>query len=161
MTEQNEPNNLENLIQKTTDNLRQQQDKAEVLSAQRLSQPQGKQILTLLLLAGFAGALYYQYPRILEPYTLPDAKTDPTVVEADLEIIGEQIETYRLAQGKYPESLDQVGLASGQAKLLAKFPLEYRSGEKSYTLEWKPHHWHATFASDTGKLTVVAAKDAK
>ncbi len=119
------------------------------------------QVFTLTLLAVFCGVLYYQYPRILVPYALPNAQTDPTVVEADLEFIGEMVETYRFSQGKYPETLERVRLPAGLAELVARFPLEYRLRDKPFTPEWKPYRWHAVYESDARKITVVPGKTDK
>ena len=159
MIEKNRHNDLEDLIQTTTDDLRQQQEKANIFAAKRPSPLRGKQILALFLLAVFSGVLYYQYPQIVEPYALPDARTDPAVVEADLEVIGGLIEAYRLSKGKYPEGLDRVLLPAGVAELVARFPPEYRLSDKSFTLEWKPYRWHAVYESDTGKINVVPLKE--
>ena len=158
MSDRNKADDLEGLVRTTTDSLAQQQQKAEASAAGRPPRSRPRLVLMLILVSVFAGALYVQYPRIVEPYALPDARTNPMVVEADLILIGELIEAFRLSQGKYPDSLGQVQLPAALAQLVARFPLEYRLGETSFTLEWKPYRWHAMYDGDTGEIDVNPAK---
>ncbi len=143
MSEHNKPTNLDGLVEAATESVRQQQDKAAELAAKQPSQPRTRQIFTLMPIAIFAAVLFYQFPRFVEPYALPDPATNPKVIEAELEAIAGVIEAYRFSKGKYPESFDQVRLPAGLAEAVAKTRLEYQLKNNSYVLSWTPFHWQA------------------
>lgn len=161
MSEQNKSSSLDGLVEAATDSVRQQQEKADAFAAKRPPQPKLKMIFALILLAAFGGALIYQYPRIVEPYALPDPKTNPTVVEAELETISSLIETYRLSQGKYPDSLDKVLLPAYLAEVVKNSKLTYQANNSSYVLDWTLPRWHAVLDGETGKVAVTPANAGK
>jgi len=161
MNENNNSNHLEDLIQNTTENIRQQQEHAASLAAKQPNQSRIKTILTFGLFAIFSALVYLQYPRIIAPYELPDPNTDPTVLEAELILVSDAIEAYRLEQGQYPESLDQIKLPSGFEKGSDSSKLSYQRMEKFYTLDWKQPKWHAKLNSGTRELTVIPLLSSK
>ena len=67
MSDRNKADDLEGLVRTTTDSLAQQQQKAEASAAGRPPRSRPRLVLMLILVAVFAGALYVQYPRIVEP----------------------------------------------------------------------------------------------
>ena len=84
MSEQHKPEDFNDLVQAATRSVHQQQDRAAALTATPASRPSTQQILALLLLVVMVGVFAYQYPRIDQPYALPDPETDSRVVAAEL-----------------------------------------------------------------------------
>ena len=117
--------------------------------------------MSLILLAVLAVALVHQYPRIAQPYALPDPKADLTVVAAELEVIGELIESDRLSRGSYPASLNDVQLPAGLAEVVAHSSLAYQIKDQAFTLDWKLPHWNAVLDGGTGKVEVTPVSGAQ
>lgn len=157
MREHDKPDSLNDLVSAATDRVRQQQNQAAAVAARRPSPPRGKMILTAMLLVVMAGLFVHQYPRLLEPYALPDPNADSKVVEAELEGIAELIERYRTTEGKYPDSLDRLRLPGGLAAVVANHKLGYQVTDKAYVLDWKRPRWHAVLDGGTGQLKVTPA----
>jgi hypothetical protein len=129
------------------------------ISASQLpkAQPAFKTIVSVLLLAALALALFIQYPRFRAPYIWPDAKSSAVMAEADMEAVASLIEVYRVSQGQYPAVLSQVALPEGLSALVASSLLVYTPADGAYTLDWTLPNWHATYDSKSGKTTVESA----
>jgi hypothetical protein len=147
-------NKLNELIESARQDVQAQQVRADAMAKRPTPQPRGKQIFTMVLVAAFAMVLWYQFPRFSEPYTWPDPASNPTAAEADLIAVVGLIEAYRISQGKYPEVLSQVAIPEGLAALISEWALQYRPSEQAYTLDWTLPNWHATYDSQTEKLSV-------
>ncbi|TSA12666.1 MAG: hypothetical protein D4R79_07195 [Comamonadaceae bacterium] len=147
-------NKLNQVIEAARQDAQAQQVRADALAKRPTPQPRGKQIFTMLLLAAFAMVLLYQFPRFSEPYTWPDPASNPTAAEADLIAVVGLIEAYRISQGKYPVVLSQVAIPQGLAALISESALRYMPSEQAYTLDWTLPNWHATYDSQTEKLSV-------
>lgn len=130
------PNNdLNQLIDSTRQDAQAQAAEAQALQDQPALAPRGKQMATAALLAAFAAVLFHQYPRFTEPYIWPDPATSSAAAEADLIEVVSGIEAYRISQGQYPAVLSQVALPEGLAARVSSTLLQYRPGEKSFTLD--------------------------
>jgi hypothetical protein len=161
MSEDNKPDNLEGLIQNTSANIRQQQDKASALADNRSKPSPTKKILAFASLATFAALLYFQYPRIIAPYALPDPNTDPTVIEGELVVVSELIEAYKLSQGRYPESLGNVKLLPALGEGVDISGLSYQLKDSGYVLDWQYPKWHGKLNSVTGEIAVTPTPPSK
>ena len=150
-----EPHNkLGDLIDATRQDAQMQQARLEAEISKSAAPPRGKQILGAVLLIALAAVLFYQYPRFTEPYAWPDAASQSGAAEGNLMAVVGLIETYRIAQGKYPEVLSQVAVPEGLAALMADAPLLYQPSDKAYTLDWTRANWHARYDSQTEAVNV-------
>lgn len=147
-------NKLNQVIEAARQDAQAQQAKVDAQISKVVTPPRGKQIFTMLLLAALAMVLLYQFPRFSEPYTWPDPASNPTAAEADLIAVVGLIEAYRISQGKYPVVLSQVAVPEGLAALISESALQYMPSEQAYTLDWTLPNWHATYDSQTEKLSV-------
>lgn len=138
--------------------IRGQQEKAAALAATPPKRPVAKQILTILLLVAFVVIAWIQYPRFNEPFGHPDPTQDPAVAEADLNLLATLLESYRLSQGKYPTTLDEVHLPDAIAAFVAEQKITYRQTDKAYVLDWTLPRWHALFNGETRKVDISATK---
>ncbi len=156
MSEQQKPEDFNDLVEAATQSVHRQQEQAAARAARPAPQPRSKQVFCALLVAAMAGLFIHQYPRIAQPYLLPDADTDSTVVAAELEVVAELIDGYRLSQGKLPESLDKVRLPTGLAAVVGSTTLAYEIKGEAYVLDWRLPHWHAVLDGTTGQVEVTA-----
>jgi hypothetical protein len=148
-------NNLGELIESTRQDAQAQQAEADAKLNSVASQPRGKQMLTAVLMVVFAVVLFYQYPRFAEPYTWPDPATNSGAAEGVLiEVVG-LVESYRISQGRYPDTLSQIAIPAGLSALITDSVLLYKPGEQSYKLDWTLAHWHASYDSQTEKVSVT------
>ena len=161
MNPQKSEDNIRELADVANTSIRQQHEKASTLAAARTKPSVFKKVFTILLLLAFAGIAVVQYPRFHEPFGRPDANQDPLVAEADFNIIAMEIQRYRISQGKYPATLDQVRLPESLAAFVAEQKISYRQTEKAYVLDWTLPRWHAVFDGETGKSDVAPVKGAK
>lgn len=157
MTDPTKPASLDGLVQAATQSVRQQQEKAAAQAAIRPSRSRTQQIFSLVLFVVLIGVFIYQYPRIREPYEIPDLNTQSTVVEGDLTLIAELIESDRVIKGKYPDTLDEVRLPAGLAERFERYKPDYRVSADSYRLEWQVPPWRAVLDSGTRKIVVTRA----
>jgi hypothetical protein len=148
-------NKLGDLIESTRQDALAQKAKADEYLKKPATQPRGKQVLTAVLMAVFAAVLFTQYPRFTAPYAWPDTATNPGATEGELVTVVGLIEAYRISNGQYPAALSQVVMPEGLAALVADSVLLYRPGEQAFTLDWTLPHWHATYDSLSGKVSVV------
>jgi hypothetical protein len=147
-------NKLDQLIESTRQDALTQQARSDAQVNQHVAVPRGKQILAAVLVAMCAVVLVYQYPRFSEPYSWPDAATNPNAAEAPLIELVSLIETYRISQGRYPETLSQIALPEGLATVVASSVPQYRPAETAYTLEVTLPHWRASYDSLTEKVSI-------
>ena len=147
-------NNLDKLIESTRQDAIAQQAKTDAQINQAAAAPRGKQILAVVLVAVCAIVLFYQYPKFSEPYAWPDPATNPSAAEGQLIELVTLIETYRISQGRYPETLSQIALPQGLAAAVASSVPQYRPTESAYTLDWAMPHWRAAYDSLTEKVKV-------
>jgi hypothetical protein len=68
------------------------------------------------------------------------------------------IETYRVARGNYPSSLDDVRFPDSLRELLHNTKLHYQVQNASFTLDWTLPRWHAVYDGSTGLVKVEKAK---
>lgn len=130
---------------------------SEDLEARRSAQRYRiKQVTTFLLVAVCIGVLYVRAPRFIHPYPVPDPVTDPEVAEATLETIASWVEVYRVSQGRYPDSLNQVNTPDSfdptNDPLLAD--LVYARAGDGFTLAWTLPRWQVTFNSEQGTARI-------
>ena len=149
-------NKLDQLIQSTRLDAREQQANVDAQISKVATPPRGKQILTAVLMAVCAVVLFTQYPRFTEPYTWPDPAANPSAAEGELMAVVGLIETYRISQGQYPAVLSQIAIPEGLAVLIAESVLVYRPVEQAYTLDWTLPHWRASYDSLTEKISIEA-----
>jgi hypothetical protein len=161
MSAQQPEDNLNELAGAAKDSIRQQQEKADALAAVRPRPSMARQIVTALLVLAFVAVAWVQYPRVHEPFGRPDPNQEPAVAEADLTILATLIQSYRLAQGKYPTSLDQVRLPDGLAAFVAEQKIAYRQTDSAYVLEWTLPRWRAVLDGESGKVDITPVKDGK
>ena len=161
MSQQTPEQNIRELAEAANSSIRQQREKAATLAAAQSKPSRVKEIVMALLLLVFASVAWVQYPRFHEPFGHPDPNKDQAVAEADLNIIAFSIQTYRLAQGKYPTTLDQVRLPEPLPAFVAEQKIEYRPTENAYVLEWKLPRWHAVLNGETGKVDITPVNGAK
>ena len=141
--------------------IRQKQDKAAAAMAAPAKPSVAKQVLSILLLLAFVAIVWVQYPRFHEPFGRPDPNKDVAVAEADLDLLAAMVESYRLSQGKYPATLDQVRLPESLAALVAEQKIVYRQTESAYVLDWNLPSWHVAIDGETGKVDVTPVKGGK
>lgn len=161
MSQQKSEDSIRELADQANTSIRQQQEKSAALAAAQPKPSVIKKVVTVVLLLAFAGIALVQYPRIHEPFGRPDANHDPAVAETDLNLVATFIQSYRLSQGKYPATLDQVRLPESLAAFVAEQKITYRPTEKAYVLDWTLPRWHAVFDGETGKVDVAPANGAK
>lgn len=145
---------LEQLAEGAAKDVREQQARAAAEAARQAAPQRGKRMLAGALAVACVGLLVVQAPRMSAPFAWPDPDRDPVVADADLETVVSLIETHRAARGNLPATLDDVRLPPGLAEVVAKSQLAYKASDSGYALDWTLPHWHATYASDTDKVSV-------
>ena len=161
MSQQTPEQNIRELADSANASIRQQQEKSAALAAALPKPSSAKKIFMIILLLTFAGTAWVQYPRFHEPFGRPDPNKDQSVAEADLRVIALEIETYKLSQGKYPTTLDQLRLPDFLASFVAEQKIQYKPTEIAYVLDWKLPRWHAAFNGESGKATITPANATK
>lgn len=101
------------------------------------------------MLVVLCGVAYVQYPRIIEPYGVPDPEESSAVATADLEAIATFVEMFRISQGRYPDSLDQINLPEGVADLIKQSNLHYRKTDNAFMLNWTLPRWRLEYDGQT------------
>jgi competence protein ComGC len=158
MNENSNSDHLEGLIQDTTDNIREQQEKGEALAAKQNKTSRTKPIFLLVSLVVLSVIFFIQYPRIIAPYELPDPNTNPIILESELILLSEAIEAYRLEQGQYPDSIDMIKTTPGIDQNLISSKnsnLSYLRKQNSYIIEWKQYTWHGKLNSESGEIKIT------
>lgn len=154
MSDQGNKHSLEQLADSAAQGVREQQSRSAELATRQATPGKGKPALAAALVLACVGLLVYQAPRFSAPYDWPDPDRNPITADADLETVVGLIEVYRAVNGRLPDTLDQVRLPKGLAAVIAGTKLEYLPKDDTYKLDWTLPHWHATFASDTGRASV-------
>lgn len=158
MSEQKPEDNIRELADAANASIREQLEKSEAVAAAQPKPSVARKVLMIVLLLAFAGIASVQYPHFQEPFGRPDPNHDPKVAEADLAIIATMIQDYRLSQGEYPGTLDQVRLPESLAAFVAEQKITYRQTEKAYVLDWILPSWHAVLDGETEKVNVSPTK---
>ena len=161
MNQQKPEDNINELADAATTSIREQKEKSAALATAQPKRSMLRQIAMTVLLLAFAGIAVVQYPRFHEPFGRPDANQDPMVAEADLSVIATMIQSYRISQGSYPATLDQVRLPETLAAFVAEQKIAYHQTDKAYALDWSLPRWHAVFDGETGKVEVTPVNGAK
>jgi len=132
--------------------VREQQRQAELIHAKQRAQTNRKRYLLAVLIAVGVAIAYLQFPRLLEPYAVPDPTQDAGVAVADLHALAIFLETFRVARGHYPERLDELNLPESWASFVQEpGGPRYRRTETAFTLDWSLPLWHVVYDGTSGE----------
>lgn len=157
MSQVSPEDNINKLAEAATTSIREQDEKLTVLLATQQKPSRFKYVSTVLLMLILAYIAWVQYPKFHEPFGRPDASQNQEVAEADLTVIAMLVEDYRVAQGKYPDSLDQLQLPESQSTFVIEQKIAYQRTENSYVLDWVLPLWHIIFNGETGSFDVTSS----
>ncbi len=147
--------NLEHAVYAAETEVNAQRVQAETLDAVRTRRNATKRYVLIALAVVCGAALYLQSSRFAEPYAWPDPAKDSSVTEADIEIIATLVETYRVSQGKYPASLDEIHLPEGLADLVTRGNVRYQTTANAFRLDWTLPQWRVEYDGEARTVKTV------
>ncbi|QLG89056.1 hypothetical protein HQ393_12855 [Chitinibacter bivalviorum] len=124
----------------------------------KLSTPNQTLTNSLLLLAALLlfVALVGFFSHVFPAYTYPDKNLSPEIGRADLRAINDQLEDYKLSNGRWPSSLDEAKIPAYIQQPDPTITISYTPSKDGYELKWESKVWLITLGPD--KLTANITK---
>jgi hypothetical protein len=142
MADQPSHSHLEQAISAAQKEIHTQRREAEAQQTARSVAAWRKSVLPRYLLLGLVvifGVIAYE---------------DSAIAAADLQAIAAFVETYRISQGHYPDSLNEVNLPGGWAALIRQMNVQYRKTDKAFVLNWTLPRWRLEYDGQTGTAKI-------
>ncbi len=134
MSQKQQDNSIDDLAALAGEKVHRERARAESMMARGSGKPRSYMKFVAALLAVLVlVAAWIQIPKILNPFGIPVAGS-AAIVEADLTVIADFIAIYRVAQGRYPTTLDEVNLPDALRAAVTESKITYQLTADSFVL---------------------------
>ncbi len=153
MSAGNQQDDLESLVQRADDSVRNEH--ARAAAARAAAGPRRpfnvRGVLATIFGLGFLITGIIEFPRIAEPYLVPDPAS-LSVAEADVTVVADFVQMFQASQGRTPVSLEEVNMPEAVRKFAMESGVVYKATENDFSLTYLSPRYQVEFNSTTGKL---------